>query len=137
FASGGVYVRHCNAELRKHVFPRLTNPAPTLPDFRHKSSNFSGGKRIDFGRGIPSIVFTSPLFFTPFILSRFKLPESKTYLLLSWFRLSEYGCSASTNSIFCRRNFFVAELTRFSNDESDVLKISSAICFVIVMVVAS
>eukprot|EP00959_Pyramimonas_sp_CCMP1952_P256103 5349131-Pyramimonas_sp.AAC.2 len=27
-ASGGVYVRHCSTEFRKHVFPRLFSPAP-------------------------------------------------------------------------------------------------------------
>ena len=38
FTNGGVWSKHCNALLRKHVFPEFTKPHPLMAPEGHESS---------------------------------------------------------------------------------------------------
>ena len=50
-----MYVRHCNTELRKHVFPMLASPDPIPCGEGHFILTKEGSYSTCFGAGIPSL----------------------------------------------------------------------------------
>ena len=128
-----MYVKTWRTELRKHVFPILFKPGPTLRTCFQCNSTFSIGNKTTFGEGKSSLESLLPgdrivpCSCFPFVSLYPKDCEFKgTYFFLK-FSYCSSGFDAGLNSIFCRRTFLDEDTSLESRSEANLLAMSESL----------